>query len=166
MPYTSLRLLENSEPTLLQNGNFRALELVPDTSEQVSQVWPKDWYAWTDRMGVTIPDVYGTLHLTDWEPTSTADAGTLIVTADTSVAGAVVGLALVLWDERGNEISISEGSITTSSWATNAAGYYIAANGFSVNPGNLAFNVSNAAGYTLLLIQISRGVVNLHSRLF
>ena len=80
--------------------------------------------------------------------------------------GAIVGLALVLWDERGNPISISNGTITASGWATNAAGTYIASSGYSVDAGYLAIDVSQAAGYNVLVIQISDGIVNLHTKLF
>ena len=164
MPY-SLRLLENGSERLLQNGVVRALELVPDDSQQVSQVFPKTWYAWTDRTGITKPDVTGPCQLANLTPISTADAGTLVITADCTVPGATIGLALVLWDERGNPISISNGSITASGWATNAAGNYIASSGYSVNAGYLAFDVSQAAGYNVLVIQISGGTVNLHTKL-
>ena len=165
MPY-SLRLLENGSERTLENGVIRALELVPDNSQQVSCVYPKTWYAWTDRTGITQPDVTGPCQLANLTPISTADAGTLVITADCTVAGATIGLALVLWDERGNPISISNGSITASGWATNAAGNYIASSGYSVNAGYLAFDVSQAAGYNVLVIQISGSTVNLHTKLF
>ena len=112
-----------------------ALELVPDDSQQVSCVYPKTWYTWTDRMGITKPDVTGPYQLANLTPVSTADAGTLVITADCTTAGAIIGLAVVLWDERGNPISISNGNITASGWATNAAGTYVASSGYSMNAG-------------------------------
>ena len=48
---------------LLENEVIRALELVPAPSQNVGQVYPKTWYAWTDRTGITVPDVTGPLHL-------------------------------------------------------------------------------------------------------
>ena len=81
MPY-SLRLLENGSERTLENGIIRALELVPDDSQQVSCVYPKTWYAWTDRTGITNPDVTGPYQLANLTPVSTADAGTLVITAD------------------------------------------------------------------------------------
>ncbi|MBV8312452.1 MAG: hypothetical protein JO344_18875 [Planctomycetaceae bacterium] len=134
--------------------------------ELVSCVYPKTTYAWTDRTGITTPDVSGQYDLANLTQISTADAGTLVITADSTMPGAIIGLALVLWDERGNPISISNGEITTSGWAMNAAGNYIAANGYSITAGFLAFDVSNAAAYSILVIQISNGTVNLHSKLF
>ena len=87
MPY-SLRLLENGSERTLENGIIRALELVPDNSQQVSCVYPKTWYAWTDRTGITNPDVTGPYQLANLTPVSTADAGTLVITADgTAVSG-------------------------------------------------------------------------------
>src|SRR5271166_2577218 len=165
MPY-SLRLLENGSERTLENGVIRALELVPDNSQQVSCVYPKTWYTWTDRTGITKPDVTGPYQLANLTPVSTADSGTLVITADCTTAGAIIGLAVVLWDERGNPISISNGTITASGWATNAAGNYVASQGYSLNAGYLAFDVSQAAGYNVLVIQISNGTVNLHTKLF
>ena len=86
MPY-SLRLFENSSERLLQNGVVRALELVPDDSQQVSEVYPKTSYTWTDRTGITKPDVTGPYQLANLTPVSTADAGTLVITADCTTAG-------------------------------------------------------------------------------
>jgi hypothetical protein len=139
---------------------------VPTPIQQVSEVYPKTSYTWTDRKGVTKPDVTGSYQLSNLTPVSTANAGTLVITADCTTAGAIVGLALVLWDERGNPISVSNGQITASGWATNAAGNYVASQGYSLNAGYLAFDVSQAAGYSVLVIQISNGTVNLHSKLF
>ena len=97
MPY-SLRLLENGSERTLENGVIRALELVPDNSQQVSCVYPKTWYTWTDRTGITNPDVTGPYQLVNLTPVPTADAGTLVITADCTTAGAIIGLAVVLWD--------------------------------------------------------------------
>ena len=138
----------------------------PSLIEEVSCVYPKTVYAWTDRTGITQPDVTGPYQLSSLTPLPTADAGTLVITADCTIAGAIIGLAVVLWDERGNPISISSGNITSSGWATNAAGNYVASTGYSVNAGYLAVDVSLAAGYSILVMQISGGIVNLHGKLF
>ena len=70
MPY-SLRLLENGSERTLENGVIRALELVPDDSHSsVGQVYPKTWYAWTDRTGITNPDVTGPCQLANLTPVS------------------------------------------------------------------------------------------------
>ena len=166
MPFT-IRLLENGSARLLEGSvSRRAIEGVEDNSQQVSCVYPKTWYTWTDRMGIIKPDVTGPYQLVNLTPMPTADAGTLVITADFTTPGAIAGLAVVLWDERGNPISISNGTITASGWATNAAGTYVAASGYSVGAGYLAIDVSQAAGYNVLVIQISNGTVNLHTKLF
>ena len=166
MPY-SLRLLENGSERTLENGIIRALELVPDNSQQVSCVYPKTWYTWTDRTGITNPDVTGPYQLANLTPVSTADAGTLVITADCTTSDAIIGLAVVLWDERGNPISISNGNITASGWATNAAGNLRRREWIQhERPGYLAVDVCLAAGYNVLVIQISNGSVNLHTKLF
>ena len=58
--------------------------------------------------------------------------------------------------------------LTLSGWCQNAAGNYIAANGYGVTPpGFLAVDVSHAAGYTVLVQSIlPSGSVNLHTKLF
>ncbi len=167
MPFT-IRLLENGCSRLLEGKSCsrRVIEGVENNSQQVSCVYPKTWYTWTDRTGISKPDVTGSYSLANLTPIPTADAGTLVVTADCTTAGAIIGLAVVLWDERGNPISISNGTITASGWATNAAGTYVASSGYSINAGYLAYDVSQAAGYNVLVIQISNGSVNLHTKLF
>ncbi len=165
MPY-SLRLLENGSERTLENGIIRALELVPDDSQQVSCVYPKTWYAWTDRTGITKPDVTGPCQLANLTPVSTADAGTLVITADGTVGSMPIGIAVVLWDERTNPISVNSGMLTLSGWCKNAAGNYITANGYGTAPGFLAVDVSLAAGYTVLVQSIiPSGTVNLHTKL-
>ena len=106
MPYAQ-RLLENGFPRLLENEVIRALELVPAPSQNVGQVYPKTWYAWTDRTGITNPDVTGPCQLANLTPVSTADAGTLVITADGTAQSMTIGIAVVLWDERGNPISVT-----------------------------------------------------------
>jgi hypothetical protein len=167
MPYAQ-RLLENGFPRLLENEVIRALELVPAPSQNVGQVYPKTWYAWTDRTGITVPDVTGPLNLGSYTPTPAADAGTLVITADGTVGSMAIGIAVVLWDERGNPISVNSGMLTLSGWCKNAAGNYIAANGYGVTPpGFLAIDASLAAGYTVLVQSIiPSGSVNLHTKLF
>ena len=147
-------------------GDTASFTDATDNPQQVSCVYPKTWYTWTDRMGITKPDITGPFQLADLTPVSAADAGTLVITADCTTAGAIIGLAVVLWDERGNPISISNGNIMASGWATNAAGTYVASSGYSMNAGYLAVDVSLAAGYNVLVIQISNGIMNLHTKLF
>jgi hypothetical protein len=167
MPYAQ-RLLENGFPRLLENEVIRALELVPAPSQNVGQVYPKTWYAWTDRTGITVPDVTGPLKLGSYTPTPAADSGTLVITADGTAMSMAIGIAVVLWDERGNPISVNSGMLTLSGWCKNAAGNFIAANGFGVTPpGFLAVDVSLAAAYTVLVQSIiPSGSVNLHTKLF
>ena len=71
--------------------------------------YPKTWYAWTDRTGITKPDVTGPLSTTCCDPGTTADAGTLVITADGTAMSMTIGIAVVLWDERGNPISVNSG---------------------------------------------------------
>jgi len=104
--------------------------------------------------------------LTEITPISTADAGNLVITADSSVSGAVIGIAVVFWDELNNPINISSNNITTSDFATNSIGYYIAQSISSVNPGFLVYDVSAVAGYNIFVMSISTGTVNIHSKLF
>ena len=79
-----------------------------------------------------------------------------------------IGIAVVLWDERGNPISVTSLAITLSGWCKNAGGNYIGANGGTTYaPGFLAVDVSLAAGYTVLVQSIiPSGSVNLHTKLF
>jgi len=167
MPYAQ-RLLENGFPRLLENEVIRALELVPAPSQNVGQVYPKTWYAWTDRTGITNPDVTGPYQLANLTPVSTADAGTLVITADGTAQSMTIGIAVVLWDERGNPISVTSLAISLSGWCKNAGGNYIGANGGTTYaPGFLAVDVSLAAGYTVLVQSIMpSGSVNLHTKLF
>ena len=147
---------------------FTAVMPVPATLEQVCVVYPKTAYTWTDRMGVKVPDVTGPLLTTGLAITGTANAGTLVVAADGTAMSMSIGVAVVLWDERGNPISVNSGTIMLSGWCKNAAGNYIAANGYGVTPpGFLAIDVSLAAGYTVLVQSIiPSGSVNLHTKLF
>ncbi len=134
--------------------------------EAVCQLWPKDWYAWTDRTGITTADETGPLSTSTLTPVSTGDAGSLLITADSDTSSSVIGLAVVLWDERGNPIGVGSGSLTTSGWLTNSAGNYLAANGYSIQPGTLVVDVSQASGYTIIVQSIIAGTWNLHWRLF
>ena len=121
MPYAQ-RLLENGLPRLLENQVVRALELVPAPFENVAQVYPKTWYTWTDRTGITVPDISGPYSLANLTPCPAADAGTLVITADGTVGSMTIGIAVVLWDERGNPMSVNSGMLTLSGWAKNASG--------------------------------------------
>jgi len=160
------RLLENGALRLLESGGIRDLELF--NPEQVCVTYPKTAFSWTDRTGITTPDVTGPLSTTGLVITGTAQAGTLVITADGTAMSASIGIAVVLWDERGNPISVNSGMLTLSGWCKNAAGNYIAANGYGVTPpGFLAVDVSLAAGYTVLVQSIiPSGSVNLHTKLF
>ena len=160
------RLLENGALRLLESGDIRDLELF--NPEQVCVGYPKLDFSWTDRTGITTPDVTGPLLTTGLAITGTANAGTLVVTADGTAMSMAIGIAVVLWDERGNPISVSSGMLTLSGWCKNAAGNYIAANGYGVTPpGFLAIDASLAAGYTVLVQSIiPSGSVNLHTKLF
>jgi len=131
-------------------------------------VYPKTWYTWTDRTGITVPDISGPCSLANLTPISTADAGTLAITADGTAPSMTIGIAVVLWDERGNPMSVNSGMFTLSGWAKNASGNYITANGYAITPpGFLAVDVSLAAGYTVLVQSIiPLGTVNLHTKLF
>ena len=167
MPY-SRRLLENLQPRMLECASYRTLELVPGPSESVGPVYPKTWYTWTDRTGISAPDISGPYSLANLTPCPAADAGTLVITADGTVGSMTIGIAVVLWDERGNPMSVNSGMLTLSGWAKNASGNYITANGYAITPpGFLAVDVSLAAGYTVLVQSIiPLGTVNLHTKLF
>ncbi len=159
------RLLENGTPRLLENDIVRGLELY--NPEQVCVGYPKLDFSWTDRTGITTPDVTGPLSTTGLVITGTAQAGTLVITADGTAMSMAIGIAVVLWDERGNPISVNSGMLTLSGWCKNAAGNYITANGYGTAPGFLAVDVSLAAGYTVLVQSIiPSGSVNLHTKLF
>ncbi len=154
MPY-SKRLLENGQPRTLESGGMRDLEVIPPAGATVSWVWPKTAYSWTDRTGIYQPDYPVSLKLSGITPLPAADAGALVITADSNTPQAILALTLVLWDERGNPISASSGSITTSSVVTNAAGNYIAANGLSLGPAYQPINVAAAAGYSVHVARIT-----------
>ena len=64
MPYSS-RLLENGSDRTLENGVIRALEIVPKPSQKCRQTLSEDVAcSWTDRTGITKPDVTGPLPAT------------------------------------------------------------------------------------------------------
>ena len=168
MPFAQ-RTLENNSLRLLENLTLaRALECASEDSEQVSLVYPKTDYAWTDRLNITVPDVSGTYSLAGIIPSPTADAGNLVVAIDGNLPSMTIGVAVVYWDERGNPVAVSSANAVLSGWCANAAGNYILANGFGLPPGFIVANVSMAAGYTVLItsIQPAGGVINLHTRLF
>ena len=64
MPFT-IRLLENGCSRLLEGESCsrRVIEGVENNSQQVSCVYPKTWYTWTDRTGISKPDVTGSCSL-------------------------------------------------------------------------------------------------------
>jgi hypothetical protein len=163
---TNQRLIENGSLRLLENLADRDLEGV--SPDPVFVVYPKTTYGWTDREGITTPDVTGPISTTGLVITPTFSAGTLVVSADGTPGSTSIGIAVVLWDERGNPISVNSGTIMLSGWCKNAAGNYIAANGYGVNPpGFLAVDVSLSSGFTVLVQSIiPSGTVNLHAKLF
>ena len=145
------RVLQNSANRLLESGGSLVLE--NSLTSQAYASYPMSPYPWTDRFGITKPDVLGPTNLTTLSigPTGTGNYTSLVITAD-SVIPMVVGVAVVLWDNRSNPISLGSGMITLSGWGKNAAGYFIPANGYGGDtPGFLSVDVSMAAGYTVLL---------------
>ncbi len=168
------RLLQSGSYRLLQNSAIRDLEGVSPDPVYLTQpgpvyvTYPKTTYGWTDRTGITTPDMTGTRLSTGLVITGIGTSGTLVVTADGAASDMTVGIAIVLWDERNNPISVISGTITLSGWLKNSSGYYIAANSLGSNPpGFLAVDVSLAAGYTVLVQSIlPAGTVNLHWKLF
>jgi len=161
------RTLENGSLRLLECLTIdRALEGCEDDSQEVSVVYPKRWYTWNDR-AVSAPDFEGTVNLADWQPTPTADAGTLLITADFSEPSARANINVVYWDERGNPLCVAGFGLMASSFALNAEGNYIAGiNCTGSYVPMLTLNVSFAAGYTILVNYLTGGVMNLHSKLF
>ena len=144
---------------------FTALN--PTTLEQVCVGYPKTAYTWTDRMGVTAPDVTGSLVATGLAITPVGNAGTLVIAADGTTGSTSVGLAIVTWDERNNPIGVTSLSVILSGWLQTAAKTFVGANaGTTYAPGFLAVDVSNAAGYTVLVQSIQQGTINLHWKLF
>ena len=136
--------------------------------QAVCQIFPKDWYTWTDRLLITTPDVTGPLSTSALPtPISCADAGMLVIAADGTTASANIGITVVLWDERGNPIGGCTNQITLSGWLTNAAGNYPGINGLGTYPpGFLQIDVSNAAAFNILVQSITGGTINLHWKLF
>lgn len=115
--------------------------------------YPSSLYSWTDRTGITSPDITGPVDLTTLEvgPTSTGSYRSLAVTADCTSPQSV-GIIVVLWDDRGNPISVNSGIITLSSWAQNGLGNFIPSYGYGITPpGFVNIDVSCAAGYTILI---------------
>ena len=171
MPYEH-RLLENTLPLLLENGvSYRSLESVAPTImpySTVSLVYPKTIHGWTDRTGITTTDFSGPFTLSTLTPISTADAGTLVISADSLIGSMSIGIAIVFWDERNHPIGVTSLTMMTSGWAKNAAGYFVASNpGVSYAPGFLAVDVSYAAGYNVLVQSIIPDTtINLHWKLF
>ena len=134
MPYAQ-RLLENGSPRLLENGVIRALELVPTLATGLGRLSEDMVLPGPTARALPIPTSRGRsvadLALGDH---GTADAGTLVITADGTAMSMAIGIAVVLWDERGNPISVNSGMLTLSGWCKNAAGNYITANGYGIRP--------------------------------
>ncbi len=135
-------------------------------AQSICQIWPKDWYSWTDRT-VTTPDITGPLNLSTLTPVSAGDAGTLQIAVDTLASSATLGLIVVGWDSRGNPISASEFIVTTSGWATNSAGYFVMTSSAVNSDTTIEFPVYNYSGFNVLLESMTPvTTVNLHWRLF
>ena len=132
--------------------------------QPVNCVYPKTDYPWTDRLGITAPDyVGGVFDITKPKRFSAADAGTLVVTVTSSLPSSTIGVVVFLFDERNCPINVSTGNMRTSMWATNASGNYIVANGF------LTFDVSYAAFYSVLVMEMPAQPINafnLHWKVF
>ena len=105
------RVLQNSANRLLESGGSLVLE--NSLTSQAYASYPMSPYPWTDRFGITKPDVLGPTNLTTLSigPTGTGNYTSLVITAD-SVIPMVVGVAVVLWDNRSNPISVGSGMIT------------------------------------------------------
>lgn len=147
----SNRILQNSVNRLLESGDTLVLE--DNMSSPANVLYPMSPYFWNDRIGVTKPDVYGPTNLSTLSipPTGTGGYGNLIVTADSTIEQ-TIGIAIVLWDNRGNPISVGSGMITLSSWAKNSLGNLISADRYGISsPGFMSADVSMADGYTVLL---------------
>ena len=150
---------QNVDVNVAANGN---------KAQVVCQLWPKTWYGWTDRNGISTADVTGLFSTSSLTPISTSDAGTLLITADGNVGSTTIGISVVLWDERGFVIGGCTSAITLSGWLTNASGNFVAWNGFGVSPpGFLQVDVSNAVGFNILVQSLSTSMtINLHWKLF
>ncbi len=150
---------QNVDVNIADNGN---------KAQVVCQLWPKTWYGWTDRNGIATADVTGTLSSSTLTPISISDAGTLVVTVDGNASSASIGITVVLWDERGFVIGGASSTITLSGWLTNASGNFVAFNPYSVSPpGFLQIDVSNAAGFNILVQSLPTSTtINLHWKLF
>jgi len=134
--------------------------------QTVCQIWPKDWYSWTDRT-VTTPDITGPLNLSSLTPVSAGDAGTLQIAIDTLAASATIGIVVVAWDSRGNPISATEFIVVTSGWATNSFGYFVLTSSALTTDATIEFPIYNYSGFNVLLESISPATtVNMHWRLF
>lgn len=134
-------------------------------------VYSVDWKStssWADRIGITVPDVIAPISTDSFVISETMTFGKLVITADGPVDSTVIGIAIVLWDERGNPISVNSGNITLSGWLTNSDGNFIASNAFGLDPpGSLFIDVSLASGYTALVQSIvpSGSPINIHCKL-
>lgn len=161
------RLLEDGHALHLESNGFRTLESTVVTLPTVA--YPMSSYAWTDRVGITKPDIPGQLNLSTLAsgPIGTGNYDSLVITADSTVVQ-TIGLAVALWDERGNPFSVSVGTMTLSGWAKNAAGNFIPQNSYGLNPpGFINVDVSMASAYAVLVQSMLTGsTINLHWKLF
>ena len=127
----------------------------------------KTWYAWTDRTGITNPDVTGPYQLANLTPVSTADAGTLVITADGTASR---------WRSASPSCSGTNAATRSRSTLNDHTQRVVQERGRELHcgewiwchsPGFLAVDVSLAAGYTVLVQSIiPSGSVNLHTKLF
>jgi hypothetical protein len=131
----------------------------------VAGIFPKDWYSWTDRT-VTTPDESSSWSTSGLTPIGTGDAGYLVVTAEGNVASAIIQIAIVLFDERGNAIGLINGNVTLSASTTNANGNFFAA-GDSADHSLIVVDVSLVAGYSAVVLGLGGCTsVSIHSRVF
>ncbi len=135
-------------------------------AQSICQIWPKDWYSWTDRT-VTTPDITGPLNLSTLTPVTASDAGTLQIAVDSLSASTTIGLIVVTWDSRGNPIGATEFIFSTSSWATNSAGYFVMTSSTTSSDPCIEVPVYNYSGFNVLLESMTPATtVNIHWRLF
>lgn len=161
MPY-SRRLLESGKLRLLESGGARDLESIPPPSETVGLLWPKTAYSWTDRWNITGPDYSGPAYPTALQPFPCADAGSLVICADGSVAGGNVIVLVTLLDERGWPITSNLQAITisTTTFMPNEPVTYCCA-------AAIVQYVQAACSASILVSSISSGAtINLHYKLF
>ena len=151
---------------LAATGIYMGDKLMAMPQTQVFQYYEKSNWTWGERLGVTTPDITGPMIMPRSWNTYTSSAGTFLVAADSVLPSVNIGIVFVLWDNRGNPLSVIPREIYTSGWAKNAAGNYISQSGGD-GPGFAVIDVSLAAGVTYLVQSIMpKSTVNFHWKLF